>query len=466
MAARGGFNSRIGFILAAAGSAVGLGNIWKFPFEVGAGGGAAFLVIYLFFAFTLCFPVMAAEIAIGRRTQSSPVSAFKKLGFPRWSGIGYLGLISGLLILSFYNIVAAWAFGYFFEMLRGHFEIAKHFSDYTADWLKIGSYALIFMLGTAFIVSRGVAHGIERAAKMMMPLLLLLVLGLIIYSLTLPNANVGIKYYLLPDFSKVTGAVVYGALGQAFFSLSLGMGALITFGSYVTKQTNVISSAAIITLTDVSIAFLAGLMMFPLVAYVTNGDLGAMADISGEEAFIFETLPTVFESLGPNLGLVIGSIFFLLLSFAALTSTISLLEVPTAFLVDEKKIPRGKATWGVALFIFVIGIPSLLGAGASQFFTQFIQMPEMESPISFMKFVGLIGGSTFLSIGGFLISIFTAYVWKKSNFRQEIEAENESALIRFLRGYVDFAIGIICPIVLGVITVVTILTNYLGVSFS
>lgn len=465
MAARGGFNSRIGFILAAAGSAVGLGNIWKFPFEVGAGGGAAFLVIYLFFAFMLCFPVMAAEIAIGRRTQSSPVGAFRKLGFPKWSGIGYLGLVSGLLILSFYNVVAAWAFGYFFEMIRGNFEIGSHFSDYTSDWLKIGSYALIFMLGTAFIVSKGVAHGIERAAKVMMPMLLFLVCGLIIYSLTLPHASIGIKHYLLPDFSKVTGAVVYSALGQAFFSLSLGMGALITFGSYVTKQTNVISSAAIITLTDVSIAFLAGLMMFPLVAYVTNGDLAAMAAISGEEAFIFETLPAVFQSLGPTLGLVVGSVFFLLLSFAALTSTISLLEVPTAFLVDEKKVARGKATWGVAVFIFVLGIPSLLGAGASEFFAKFIQLPGLDSPVSFMKFVGLVGGSTFLSLGGFLISIFTAYVWKKSNFNQEILSENESTVIRFLRAYVNFAIGIICPLVLGVISVVTILTNYFGVSF-
>ena len=287
MATRGGFNSRLGFILASAGSAVGLGNIWKFPFEVGAGGGAAFLVIYLFFAFMLCFPVMAAEIAIGRKTQSSPVGAFRKLGFPKWSGIGYLGLISGLLILSFYNVVAAWAFGYFFEMMMGHFEIGSHFGEYTASWLKISGYALIFMAGTAFIVSRGVAHGIERAAKIMMPMLLLLILGLIIYSLTLPHAVVGIKHYLLPDFSKVTGTVVYSALGQAFFSLSLGMGALITFGSYVSKDTNVVSSAAIITLTDVSIAFLAGLMMFPLVAYVTKGDLAAMSSISGEEAFIF-----------------------------------------------------------------------------------------------------------------------------------------------------------------------------------
>lgn len=258
MAARGNFNSRLGFILASAGSAVGLGNIWKFPFEVGAGGGAAFLMIYLFFAFVLCFPVMTAEIAIGRSTQSSPVTAFKKLGFTQWSGIGYLGLASGLLILSFYNVVAAWSFGYFFEMLQGHFELGDHFSSYTANWAKISLYALIFMAGTAYIVSRGVSHGIERAAKLMMPTLLIIIVGLIFYALSLPNAMIGIKHYLVPDFSKINPSVVYSALGQAFFSLSLGMGALITFGSYVKKDTNLVTAAAIITFTDVFIAFLAG----------------------------------------------------------------------------------------------------------------------------------------------------------------------------------------------------------------
>ncbi|HEY9031578.1 MAG TPA: sodium-dependent transporter [Kangiella sp.] len=464
MKERGNFNSRLGFIMASAGSAVGLGNIWKFPFEVGAGGGAAFLVIYLFFALVLCFPVMTAEIAIGRKAQASPVTAFKKLGFARWSGVGYLGLAAGFLILSFYNVVAAWSFGYFFEMLQGHFEIGQHFSEYTANWLKIGLYSLIFMSGTAYIVSRGISHGIERAAKALMPTLLFLIVGLIIYALTLPNAITGIKHYLLPDFSKITPTIVYSALGQAFFSLSLGMGALITFGSYVKKDANIVTAAAIITFTDVFIAFLAGLMMFPFVAYVTQGDLTAMSAISGEEAFIFETLPNVFNSLGPTLGVVIGSLFFLLLSFAALTSTISLLEVPTAFLVDEKKVSRGKATWTVAILIFLIGLPSLLGNGASAFFSEFIQFPNSTSPISFMSMVGMIGGSTFLSVGGFLISVFVAYVWGKSNFELEIQSDNEGTIGRWLKHYVQFAIRWICPLVLGIISLTTILDIYFGIS--
>ncbi|MCW9000645.1 MAG: sodium-dependent transporter, partial [Kangiellaceae bacterium] len=316
-----------------------------------------------------------------------------------------------------------------------------------------------------FIVSRGVSQGIERAAKIMMPSLIILILGLIIYSLTLPDALAGIKYYLLPDFSKLTGSVVYSALGQAFFSLSLGMGALITFGSYLKKDTNIVSSAAIITVSDVSIAFLAGLMMFPIVAYLTQGDLQAISQISGEESFIFQTMPAVFESLGSTLGVIIGGLFFLLLSFAALTSTISLLEVPTAFLVDEKKIQRSKATWLVALVVFLVGIPSMLGAGSSSFFADFIRLPGMENSMSFMAVVGLVGGSTFLSLGGFLISIFTAYVWKKRNFNEEIYYENEGRLGRLLRLYVDFAIGVICPIVLGILCLVTILNNYFGISW-
>ncbi len=464
MAARGNFNSRLGFILASAGSAVGLGNIWKFPFEVGAGGGAAFLVIYLFFAFVLCFPVMTAELAIGRSTQSSPVTAFKQLGFSRWRGIGYLGLASGLLILSFYNVVAAWSFGYFFEMLQGHFSIGDHFSVYTSNWIKISIYALIFMGATAMIVSRGVSGGIEKAAKLLMPTLLIIIIGLIVYALTLPNAFIGIKHYLVPDFSKINASVVYSALGQAFFSLSLGMGALITFGSYVKKETNLVTAAALITFTDVFIAFLAGLMMFPFVAYVTQGDITAMSSISGEEAFIFETLPNVFKSLGDILGVVVGSLFFLLLSFAALTSTISLLEVPTAFLVDEKKIERKKATWSVALLIFLIGVPSLLGHGASSFFSEFIQLPNSDSPMKFMSFVGLVGGSTFLSLGGFLISLFTAFIWGKQKFDLEIKGENENSIARWLRIYVHFAIKYICPLVLGVICMTTILDNYFGIS--
>ncbi len=451
---RGGFSTRLGFILAAAGSAVGLGNIWKFPFEVGEGGGAAFVVMYLGFCFVLCFPVMVAEIAIGRKTQLNAVGAFSALGHKKWSIIGYLGLASGVLILSFYNVVAAWAFGYFIEMLMGNFDIGQRFGEFTKDYLTVGLYAIIFMVGTAFVVSRGVSGGIEKAAKILMPTLFVMIIGLIIYSLTLPNAMEGLKFYLVPEFGEITGTVVYSALGQAFFSLSLGMGALITYGSYVNKNDNIVSSAAQITLMDVGVAVLAGFMIFPFVF-----SQGIQTD--GGPGLIFVTLPGVFESLG-GFGVVVGSLFFLLLSFAAFTSTISLLEVPTAYMVDEKNIERSKATWIVALVIFIVGIPSLLSNGAVDSLTKFITLPG-PGTLDFMSFIGLIASDTFLPLGGFMIAVFTAYIWKKENFNEEISHGDESIKGTWLQSYVDFAISYICPVLLGSIFLVTVLDNFFGI---
>ncbi len=453
---RGGFSSRLGFILAAAGSAVGLGNIWKFPFEVGQGGGAAFVVMYLIFCFVLCFPVMVAEIAIGRKTQLNPVGAFKALGYKNWAIVGYLGLASGVLILSFYNVVAAWAFGYFVDILFGTFNVGEQaFGTFVADYVKVGGYGVLFMLSTAFIVSRGVSGGIEKAAKILMPTLFIMILALIVYALTLPNAMEGIKFYLIPDFSQITGKVIYSALGQAFFSLSLGMGALITYGSYVSKKDNIVSAAAAITLMDVGVATLAGFMIFPFV--FSQG-----IETDGGAGLIFMTLPGVFESLGSVLGIVVGALFFLLLSFAAFTSTISLLEVPTAYMVDEKKIPRSKATWIVAIFIFIVGIPSLLSAGAVDSLTHFVTLKGAGDK-SFMDFVGLIASDTFLPLGGFLIAVFTAYVWKKENFNAEMANGDEEIRGSWLQSYVDFAIGYVCPILLGSIFIVTVLDNFLGI---
>lgn len=452
---RGGFSSRIGFILAAAGSAVGLGNIWKFPFEVGQGGGAAFVVMYLIFCFVLCFPVMVAEIAIGRKTQLNPVGAFKSLGYKNWSIVGYLGLASGVLILSFYNVVAAWAFGYFVEMLLGHFDIGQRFGDFTSDWITVGSYSVIFMIGTAYVVSRGVAGGIEKAAKILMPTLFIMIVALIAYAITLPHAMDGIRFYLVPDFSQITGKVIYAALGQAFFSLSLGMGALITYGSYVSKKDNIVSAAAAITLMDVGVATLAGFMIFPFV--FSQG-----IETTGGPGLIFVTLPGVFETLGSTFGVIIGALFFLLLSFAAFTSTISLLEVPTAYMVDEKKISRKKATWIVAIFIFIVGVPSMLSAGAVDFLTHFVTLKGAGEK-SFMDLVGLIASDTFLPLGGFLISVFTAYVWKKENFNLEMANGDESIKGSLLQRYVDFAIGYICPVLLGTIFMITVLDNFFGI---
>ena len=457
MAARGNFNSRMGFILAAAGSAVGLGNIWKFPFEVGGGGGAAFVLVYLAFCFILCYPVLVTEIAIGRKTQRNPVGAFKALGFKKWSIIGYMGIASGVLILSFYNVVAAWSFGYVIEMLQANFGIGAQFGDYITDWIKVGMYGVIFMSATAFIVSNGISGGIERAAKLLMPTLIIIILGLLAYALTLPNAMAGVKFYLVPDFSKLTPNVIYSALGQAFFSLSLGMGALITYGSYVPKDQNIVSAGAMITLMDVGLAFIAGFMMFPFV--FSQG-----IEPAGGAGLIFVTLPGIFESLGPQIGVIVGVLFFMLLSFAALTSTVSLLEVPTSFVVDEYGVKRKKAVWGIAALIFLIGIPSMLSNGSVSWLTQFVTLPGHDAPISFMDLVEDLASDSFLPVGGFLISVFAAYVWRKENLNEELALGDENVRGSWLQAYINFAISYVCPLILGIIATVTILDRFFGVS--
>jgi len=456
MSARGGFNSRLGFIAAAAGSAVGLGNIWKFPFEVGQGGGAAFVLIYLVFAFLLCFPVMVTEIAIGRKTEKNPVGAFTALGFKKWRIVGVLGVLAGVIILSFYNVVAGWAFGYFVEMVQGNFAIGNDFGGFTSDYIKVGGYGVVFMLVTVFIVSRGVSGGIEKASKILMPVLITMMLGLVFYSFTLDNAGAGIEFYLLPDFSKITLPVMYRALGQAFFSLSLGMGTFITYGSYVGKKENIVTSAALITLADVGIALLAGLMMFP---FVFSQGLPP----TGGPGLIFATLPGIFQTLGPVLGIFIGSTFFLLLSFAALTSTVSLLEVPVSYVVDELKINRKTAVPMVAGFIFIIGIPSLLSNGASYYFTNFITYIGAESTTDFMTLVGHIANDSFLPLGGALIAIFAAYVWRKSNLNKEIENGFEGFEGSFIEKYINFTIRYLAPIILIIIFILTVLDRFFGI---
>jgi NSS family neurotransmitter:Na+ symporter len=458
---RGLFTSKLGFILAAAGSAVGLGNIWKFPFEVGLGGGAAFVVMYLFFAFLLCYPVMVTEVAIGRKTQKNPVGAFTALGFKRWRFIGILGLVAGVVILSFYNVVAGWAFGYFIEMVQGNFSVGANFGSFTSNITKVGIYSLIFMFFTAYFVSKGVSGGIESLAKVLMPSLIIMILCLVAYSFTLPNAMDGVVFYLVPDLSKIDIGTIGGALRQAFFSLSLGMGALITYGSYLSKNDNIVSSAAFITLADVGIAFIAGLMMFPFVAFNLGGNMDPVAagEVGGP-GLIFATLPGVFETLGSTLGIVVGSFFFLLLSFAALTSTVSLLEVPVSYIVDEYHVPRKRAVVMVAIFIFLFGIPSLVGNGYSDFFSNAFTIPGSSD---FMSFLGKLA-DIMLLFGGCCIVAFAAYIWKKENLHEELAQGYEGYRRSTIKQFLNITVSYVSPILLAVLFVIVLLDNFFGIS--
>lgn len=453
---RGNFSSRIGFILAAAGSAVGLGNIWRFPYLAGQNGGAAFLLIYLICIFLLCFPIMVGEIAIGRAAGSDAMGSYTKLGNKRWGYLGLFGILAGIFILSFYNVVAGWAFGYFLEISFGSLlaepDFGSFFGSYVNDISDNLWFSLGFMILTALIVSRGIQKGVEAANKIMMPSLYVILILLIIYSLTLPNAMAGVKFYLIPDLSEINAQTLFDGLKQAFFSLSLGMGALITYGSYVNKQQNIVSSAAVISIADTSVAFLAGLMVFPLV-FSQN-----MSPTEGP-ALVFMVLPEVFRDMGPMLGRIVGGGFFLLLCFAALTSTISLLEVPTAYLVDQKKIKRTTVVWGLAILIFILGLPSMMSQG---------MIPALNSlPFyqgrDFLTFISDMCDLT-LTIGGCLMCVFITYQWKVKNMDNELAIGNAGYMNSFFRSYLSFTIRYVCPLLLGVLSILIIIDKFWGLS--
>lgn len=454
MANRGNFSGRIGFILAAAGSAVGLGNIWRFPYLAGTNGGAGFLLIYLICVFMLCFPVMVGEIAIGRKAATDAYGSYQKLGGGKWGYLGLFGILAGFLILSFYNVVAGWAFGYFLEISFGDLlsetDFAAFFGSYVNDIGPLFFFSLCFMALTAFIVSQGIAKGIEAANKIMMPALYFILIGLIIYSLTLPNAMAGVKFYLVPNINDINLRTIFFALTQSFFSLSLGMGALITYGSYVGKDNNIVSSAAVISIADTSVAFLAGLMVFPLVF-----SLGA--EPSQGPRLIFVILTQAFQNMGPIAGRIVGGSFFLLICFAALTSTISLLEVPAAYLVDQKKLPRKPVVWGVAAVIFILGLPSLFSQGIIPFLNR---LPFHNTP-DFLTFIADICDIS-LTVGACLMCFFIRFRWKMNNFNDELEIGNLSYAGSFVQRYINFAIMWICPILLSILSLLVITDKFFG----
>ena len=458
MAKRDAFSGRLGFILAASGAAVGLGNIWKFPFEVANGGGAVFLFIYLLICFTVCWPIMLSETAIGRAAGTDAVSAYEVIGKRRWNFIGKLGVLVAVILLSFYNVVAGWAFGYFIEMLIGNFAIGEQFGELVNDIFRVNLYSFFFMFLTAFIVSRGISGGIERAARIMMPLLLILIVFLGVYAMTLPNAGKGLAFYLSPNFSELKVEVIYKAVGHAFFSLSLGMSAIITYGSYLSKKDNMVQSTALITLADVSVAFLAGFMIFPFVAFLQEGNIeGTQAGPS----LIFETLPPVFASLGDVWGVIIGSMFFLLICFAALTSTISVLEIPVSYAVDKLKVGRVSATFFLALFIFLLGIPSAISQGDSTYYSKFISYLGSDKVYSFFDFAVHIGDIG-MTLGGCLIAVFVAYVWKNRNFSEQVYIGNPRFRGSFLEKYIHFSLSYLCPLLIGATFLLQVLQQFFG----
>ncbi|MBN1334613.1 MAG: sodium-dependent transporter [Deltaproteobacteria bacterium] len=440
--AREQWSSRIGFVLAAAGSAIGLGNIWRFPYVTGQNGGGAFLILYLACVVLLGAPVMVAELAIGRHGRRNPVGSFEAIrpgSF--WKIIGYAGVLTGVGILSYYAVMAGYTLGYIFKSLA---QDATPFADFAANPLVGLPLFAVFLVLTVLVVYGGIRNGIERWSMILMPLLLALLLVLIARSVTLEGAERGLAFYLKPDFGKVTGHTIVAALGQAFFSLSLGMGAMITYGSYLSKRDNILVSGVSVALADTLIAFLAGLLIFPAL-------FASHLDPTAGPSLVFEVLPRIFGTLPA--GRFIGAAFFLLLSIAALTSTISLLEVATAYLVDEHKLSRHRSVWVVALVALLVGIPSALSFGSVPFFSK---LPWIGW--DFLSLMDWIFGNLMLTLGALGISVFFAWVWKTRNAALEIR-EGCPGFDR-IAWVLDLMLKVVCPI--GIVVILVFLFLNLG----
>lgn len=449
---RGSWGTRAGFILAAVGSAIGLGNIWRFPYVVGEGGGAAFVLIYLGFVFLIGAAVMLAELALGRHTHRNPVGAFEATApGTLWKLVGLVGVITGVAILSFYAVIAGWTVGYFFKTITGSFsqtitaeDSQAIFGSLVGNPLASSGLLFLFILLTALVVWRGVSGGIERMSKILMPILFGLLILLAIRSVTLSGAGAGLEFYLAPDFSRISAQTFPAALGQAFFSLSLGMGAMITYGSYVSKEVNLGTSAGIICFFDTLVALLAGLIIFPALFHA------GLSPSSGV-GLVFQVLPTLFAEL--PLGQLFGAAFFLLLAIAALTSTISLLEVPVSYVIDEWSWSRGKAVTVVSLVTFLLGVPSALASGAVGFLSD---LPG-GAP-DFLTLMSIIFGNYSLTIGSMGLAVFVGYRWGVRAAAAEIEQEG----VRFtLLKFWTFLIRFLAPVGIAAILVYIISTgNY------
>lgn len=402
MSERGNFGSKLAIVLATAGSAVGLGNVWRFPFMTGQNGGAAFIVIYFACVLLLGIPGMVSEFIVGRHSQANAARAYGSLAQRGWRWIGYLGILTSTIILGFYAVVAGWCLQYLFASLGGRLNgdasyVIDYFTNFSSDPVKPCLWAVGFVLITHVVVAQGVEKGIERASKLLMPLLLLLLVILVVASCMLPGASKGIDFLLRPDFSKVSGSVFLEALGQAFFSLSLGTACLCTYASYFKRDTNLLRSATQIALLDSAIAILAGLMIFPAAFSV-----GVQPD-SGP-SLIFITLPNVFQRAFltmPAVGYFISILFYALLVFAALTSTISMHEIGTAFFHEELHLPRQRAAWILTIVCSLIAVFCSLSVGANT--------DIQVLGLSLMDFCDYLTAQYMLPVGAFLTSIMLGW---------------------------------------------------------
>ncbi|HRK52933.1 MAG TPA: sodium-dependent transporter [Cyclobacteriaceae bacterium] len=435
---RGEFSSSFGFVMAAAGSAIGLGNIWGFPTQTAQNGGAAFVLLYLVLAFVVGYPILLAEFTIGRHTQSNPVGAYQSIkGGKRFAPIGFLGITTVGFILSFYSIIAGTMMAYFLSPILKLVGLNQ-----AAAWVisqGVSSnilFASIFFFITVLIVAAGVKNGIEKWSSRLMPTLLLILILLTIYVLTLDGAMEGLKVYLLPDFTKVLHTQLFtSALGQAFFSLSLGVGSMLVLASYTSKKENLVRLGRLVTLSDVGIAFLAGLLIIPSM-YAASASGAQIFDETGSlisgPNLIFQVLPALFDTMGP-IGIGLATVFFFLMVIAALTSTISMLEVPVAYAVDNRGMNRTKASIIIGVFFWVVSMIIVLNFDLLFDFvvsatTQFIQ-----------------------PLLGLFICIFVGWVMNRNTLIEEIKQGNPDVENSFFMKIWPLFIRYVSPILILII---------------
>jgi len=452
MEQRGQWSGRLGFILAAAGSAVGLGNLWKFPYVTHQNDGGAFVLIYLAAVILVGVPIMMAEVLMGRRAQRDPVGTFRTLGAGRpggrsWGAVGFLGVAAGFVILSYYSVVAGWTLHYIFLALKGQLGVMAmqpavlqdHFlNHFLADGRQQIFYHLLFMSLTVGAVYFGVKTGIERVARILMPALFLILIFMVIYSMTTPGFAQAMEFLFKPDFGSLRAGAVLEAMGQAFFSLSLGMGAMLTYGSYMRKDTSIPRSVVQICAIDSLIGIVACVIMFSI---IFTFDL----EITQSATILFTTLPTVLVKL-PAGNLVTG-VFFLLVAFAALTSTISLMEVVSSYAIDELKWPRKRATVTMGAAIALFGILNALSLGGNASLSSFNPFGKTSTGGLFAT-LDYLAANWLLPVGGFLIAVFVGWFLGRDTARDELE-QGHGKMVSF--PLLMTALRFIAPLAVGAI---------------
>ena len=441
-APRGEFSSRFGFLMAASGSAVGLGNIWGFPTNAASNGGAAFLIAYLILAFALAYPALMAELIIGRYARSNAVTALRKISAGERSRaaamlVGFIGIITVSLILSFYAIVSGWMIAFFFDPLARiiNFDSASRWLT-TDAVLRNSIFVVLFMLVTVIIIRAGVKDGIEKWASRLMPSLIIILILLIIYVLTLPGAMEGLRAYLVPDFSRIVEpALVVDAMGQAFFSLSLGVGTMLIYGSYISKEENLPTIGGLVALLDIGIAVLAGLLILPAM-YVALANGVEIFDAEGGliagPGLIVSVLPALFNSMG-SIGVFVALAFFLLMTIASLTSSISMLEVPVAYGVEHHGLERKNAAIIVGSIITIISL-----------IVVFYFDPLFDMVVTFTTEVSQ-------PLLGFSFCIFVAWIWRRNDILQEIKQGSPEAENGLFWKVWPFYVKYICPLAILVV---------------